>query len=398
MSFVKKSFFQLLFSEKVISLTSEVKNHIIEKKHVISFFGCLLVTLVSLSLLFPDSGNNKPDANYNNNSFNLSNIEPAAGDIVIYRSHDLIYDDAFQYDTNDNIFNNQAKQISQEQIELVAKELRLSGTKKLNTGVVLIPSINTPSISKQAWIKNAVPTDRNIKNDTPKIAIIIDDMGVNKKMSEAIMSIKGPLTLSFLPYASGIREMSQIARKRGHEIMMHIPMEPLNSNENLGTGALFTSMSKQEIISTLESNFGKLNGFVGINNHMGSKFTQDAKSMRVVVSKLKESGYLFVDSKTIGNSVAKDIAANGGIAYASRDLFIDHYDDYKSANESMAQLVEKAKEKGSAIAIGHPKINTIRALYEWIPKLESMGVALVPVSAIVNPPKATDDNKLAMNK
>jgi polysaccharide deacetylase 2 family uncharacterized protein YibQ len=233
-----------------------------------------------------------------------------------------------------------------------------------------------------AWQQHAVSSD---PNDTrPRIVIIIDDMGMNRKHSRDVMELPGPMTLAFLPYADDLAEQTRLAREKGHELMVHVPMEPMKDSLDSGPNTLRVDMTQEAFDAALQANLSAFDHFVGINNHMGSRMTQDRASMDRVMRVLKEKGYLFVDSRTINTSIADKAAEDSGVPYAVRDVFIDHEETYEFAEGALEELERQAKRKGYAIAIGHPKPNTISALKAWLPTLEEKGLSLVPVSAIIN--------------
>ncbi len=216
-----------------------------------------------------------------------------------------------------------------------------------------------------------------------KIVIIIDDMGIAQKLSYEALALPGPLTLSFLPYAQSLKKMTRKAQKNGHELMIHMPMEPVNPKLDVGAIALLDNMEEAEIRHALTQAFKSFDGYVGINNHMGSKVTQNTKIMNIVMETLSQKDLLFVDSKTINTSVAADVASRHGLNYAQRDVFLDHYETDEFVRQSLRRVEEVAHKKGYAIAIGHPKAITIKGLKEWIPTLKEKGFEIVPISAVV---------------
>ena len=244
-------------------------------------------------------------------------------------------------------------------------------------------TLKTPAVRKPAgqyWRDNAVPADASGKK--ARIVIIIDDMGMSRKYSYETIDLPAPLTLAFLPYAPGLDKITRDARAKGHELLIHAPMEPLD-RLNPGPIALLDGMSEQELKDTLRKMFDSFSGYVGINNHMGSKLTQNRPAMHVVMNELAARGLIFVDSKTINSSVAADVAAEHGLDYAERDIFLDHRETLDFARNALLETERHARKYGSAIAIGHPKVNTIQALKEWIPLAESRGFVIVSVSAVV---------------
>lgn len=137
----------------------------------------------------------------------------------------------------------------------------------------------------------------------------------------------------------------------------------------------------------LNKDLSAFSGYVGINNHMGSKMTQDRPGMARVMAELRTRGLLFIDSRTINTSVAADEAEKAGIPYAVRDVFLDHEETYEAVAGALEEVERKALKDGFAIAIGHPREETVKALREWLPTLEAKGIALVPVSAVVTVPE-----------
>ena len=214
------------------------------------------------------------------------------------------------------------------------------------------------------------------------IAIVIDDLGADRARSARAAALPGPLTLSYLSYAADIAEQARAARTAGHEILLHLPMEP-EGRDNPGPGALFVRMANDDIRWRTANALDALPMAVGLNNHMGSRFTRDARAMAPVLEELAARGLLFVDSRTSGGSVAGDVAASLGVAHAGRDIFLDNEIDGTAVRRQLAELERTANRRGNAIAIGHPHDATLEALAAWIPTMNSRGLQLVPVSAIV---------------
>lgn len=234
------------------------------------------------------------------------------------------------------------------------------------------------------WQRYAVPV--TVPEGAPRVVIIIDDMGMDRVQTRAAMDLPAPITFAFLPYAGDLAVQTAMARERGHELIVHVPMEPMNATLNAGPQVLRPSMEAEEFMRVLEGGLSAFDGYVGINNHMGSRMTQDREGMRRVMEVLREKGLLYVDSKTISTSVAEDEAQKAGIPHAGRDVFLDHDESYEAVSAALAQAERKALQDGLAIAIGHPKKETLRALREWLPGLQEKGIHLIPVSAAVTVP------------
>lgn len=241
----------------------------------------------------------------------------------------------------------------------------------------------TPALPKGTppWKRYALASPAT--NGKPMIAVIIDDMGVDKKRSEKILQLPGPLTISLMSYADDLGRLSEEARRQGDELMMHVPMEPMAESVDPGPGALLTSLSEDEIRKRFSDDLDRFSGYVGINNHMGSKFTAYAPGMTLVMEELRRRGLLFIDSLTTEHSVGLDMAHRFGIPTAGRNVFLDNAGDLISVDLQLSQTEQVARKKGNAIAIGHPRDATIQALEKWLPTLEAKGFVLVPVTTVV---------------
>ena len=229
------------------------------------------------------------------------------------------------------------------------------------------------------WLQNAVAP---VIDDRPAIAVVIDDLGVNRKGTAAVSRLDGPLTLAFLPYAANLTEQTRAARAAGHELMVHMPMEPAG-DDYPGPNALLASLEPAELVSRVGSYLRSFPGFVGANNHMGSLLTADSRYMSLVMAELRRHGLLFLDSRTTPRSVAAREARRLNVPYAERDVFLDNEIDLDAVLRQLARVESIARSKGYAVAIGHPHDVTIEALRGWLPTLDARGFALVPISAIV---------------
>ena len=186
-----------------------------------------------------------------------------------------------------------------------------------------------------------------------------------------------------MTYAEDLPRQTAAARRRGHELMVHVPMEPLDEELDPGPHTLRVGLGADELLRRLRWGLARFDGYVGINNHMGSRFTESRDGMRVVIEELKSRGLLFVDSRTIGDSVGGKVAAELGVPHVDRDIFLDNEQNAAGIEQQLARTEEVARRRGWAVAIGHPHPATIAALARWLPGLAQRGFVLVPVSAIV---------------
>jgi polysaccharide deacetylase 2 family uncharacterized protein YibQ len=226
----------------------------------------------------------------------------------------------------------------------------------------------------------------------PMVAVVIDDMGVDHRHSREAVALPAPLTLAYLPYARDIMQQTAAARGAGHELMVHVSMQPqartsvtgqAESGGDPGPNALTVGLSPEEIRRRLDWALGQFTGYVGINNHMGSGFTANRPGMAVVIDELKRRGLLFLDSRTTAASLGDTLAAEAGVPHATRHVFLDNIQTSAEVRARLMELERIAKARGAAIAIGHPHETTLAVLRDWLPSLAGRGLALVPLSAIV---------------
>ena len=238
-----------------------------------------------------------------------------------------------------------------------------------------------PGAVKPAWLRYAVPASPS--GDRPLVAIVLDDLGLDRVRTAEAIRLSGPLTLSFMTYASELPAQTQAARRAGHELLLHVPMEPVDRQADPGPHGLFTALSRDEIIEQLRWGLGRFDGFIGINNHMGSKFTSDERGMVPVMEELRARGLLFLDSRTTPSSAGIRLAIAYGVPHAARDVFLDDDQTPAAITKELARVEQLARQNGSAIAIGHPHDATLATLKIWLPTLGEKGLALVPLSAVV---------------
>ncbi|MBL6942643.1 MAG: divergent polysaccharide deacetylase family protein, partial [Rhodospirillales bacterium] len=138
-----------------------------------------------------------------------------------------------------------------------------------------------------------------------------------------------------------------------------------------------------ELRRRLEWSFGRFSTYVGINNHMGSKFTSNSKAMSIVIEEIKNRGLLFLDSRTSSQTVGAMLARKMGVPVAERNIFLDHENTIEAVHAQLKKVEQLARSAGSVIAIGHPRDVTIRALREWLEGIEGRGFTLVPLTTLV---------------
>lgn len=219
--------------------------------------------------------------------------------------------------------------------------------------------------------------------DKPVIAIVIDDMGDNYRRTKDISSLQAPITASFLTYPKKLDKHIADSLQSGHEIMLHVPMQP-KSNINLSADILTVEMSPAEVRKNFQKMVDRFAHIKGINNHMGSRFTEDKVRMSEIMKVLKEKNLFFLDSKTTPHSIGDKVAKQYGVNYVSRNVFLDNKNDFQYILKQLSRTEKIARKNGYAVAIGHPKSQTFEALKHWLPTLKDKQIKLVPLSEIVS--------------
>lgn len=218
----------------------------------------------------------------------------------------------------------------------------------------------------------------------PKVAIIIDDVGYDKQLVKAFMDLDVPLTFSVLPQSPYLESITRKLRKKDYEIMLHLPMEPIEFPEvNPGPGALLGDMSPDELIAQLNRNIDSIPGIKGVNNHMGSRLTSASEKMYQIFTVLKKRKLYFIDSRSSAETVAKPSARLFQLPFAERDVFLDHFQKSDFIRGQFKELIREARQKGEAVGIAHPHSLTVEIFREELPALKK-NVRLVPASEIVH--------------
>lgn len=215
----------------------------------------------------------------------------------------------------------------------------------------------------------------------PRVIIVFDDMGLDRAAFETVMALPGPLTLSFLPYAPSAPAMAAAARNAGHATMLHLPMEPDGPNDP-GPNSLKSAMTGAAFLRALDWNLSRFDGYVAVNNHMGSRLTRHEASMKTVLAAVKARGAFFLDSKTTPYSVAREAGRAVGAAVYERDVFLDADAGPETVRRQLAQVERIAQETGHVVAICHPRPATLEVLGPWLTSAPSRGLQLATVEAL----------------
>ncbi|MFH1259331.1 MAG: divergent polysaccharide deacetylase family protein [Elusimicrobiota bacterium] len=220
-----------------------------------------------------------------------------------------------------------------------------------------------------------------------EIALIIDDIGGSGKNIDQFLLLDIPITYAILPFESNTKLAAEKIHQRGGEIILHLPLEPKDyPQQNPGKEALFVSMNKAQIVRQLENNLQNVPYLVGINNHMGSRFTEDFAQMMNLLTIVKKKKLLFIDSYTTPRSVTKAVAAKLLMNTLRNDVFLDNQDELNIIIGQLKKLEKLVLTKGQAIAIGHVQRKfTALAIKKMIEPFTKRGIKFVFVSQLAKP-------------
>lgn len=216
----------------------------------------------------------------------------------------------------------------------------------------------------------------------PKLAIVIDDIGEDMKILDGLVNLDFPVTLAVWPNASHTRKAVELIIEKHRDLIIHFPMEPRGYPQyDPGDDALFISMTAEAIKKRVTVNVAKIPEAIGINNHMGSRFTENAPGMQVALAEFKRHGLFFLDSLTTPKSVGRQTAAQTPIPYYERDIFLDNVKDVNAIIHQLKKAENVARKQGSSIAIGHPHPETLAALQKWAKK-RNPGIQILRISEL----------------
>lgn len=223
-----------------------------------------------------------------------------------------------------------------------------------------------------------------------KLAIVIDDIGYHSKEDAAIFAMPREISVAIIPAAPHARTRNQEAKSQGRDILIHMPMQPISAIK-IEDGGLHLGMSAAQVNDRVNTAKNIVHDAIGMNNHMGSAATADVNLMTHLMNTLREKHLFFLDSRTIGKSVAGKVAKEQGVRSLDRHIFLDDSNELANVQHQFQAAIQYARKHGTAIAIGHPRPNTVAVLQAGINNLPE-DIQLVGMSNLwrnekVIPPK-----------
>jgi uncharacterized protein len=273
----------------------------------------------------------------------------------------------------------------------VATQNRLTEDPPVRTGDLLhfklrragVPAIEIEIVTRATPVSGATAKGSGGKEGA-RLAIIIDDLGGDRTAAEAVFALGYPLTISVLPNHEHSADIANEAHGRGFQVMLHLPMQSV-ANEMPEARELRSGMPASEVAAMVDQFLQNVPSAAGVNNHQGSQATADPALMDELMPVLRDRRLFYVDSRTTAATVAYDAAQDFGVRSAFRNVpFLDDVAEVAAVRKQLELALRGAREKGDAVAIGHPRPATLQALREVLPQAQAQGIRLVPASEIVH--------------
>jgi polysaccharide deacetylase 2 family uncharacterized protein YibQ len=219
----------------------------------------------------------------------------------------------------------------------------------------------------------------------PRIALIVGGLGLSDEgTANAIAQLPGAVSLGFAPYGARLDEQAAAARDAGHETLLQLPMEPFDyASDNPGPHTLLTSASDAQNLDDLHWLMGRFQGYAGVTNFLGAKFTADQAALSPVLRDVAARGLLYVDDGASPRSLARGEAAKVKLPAAIADIVIDATPKPDAIDDALNRLEALARANGSALGVATALPVSVDHVARWARGLEARGLALTPVSAIV---------------
>jgi polysaccharide deacetylase 2 family uncharacterized protein YibQ len=232
-----------------------------------------------------------------------------------------------------------------------------------------------------------IPNQPVVESKKKKVAIVIDDFGNNMDGTTEMLNLPIPFTVAVMPFLPSTKQDAQLAHDKGHEVILHLPMEPVRGKKSwLGPGAITTDLSSEEIHKRIVAAIEDVPYAIGINNHMGSKATADERVMTILIDICKEKNLILLDSRTTPHSLIGKMAGQKGVPFSENQLFFDDLYTYSHISKQMVKFKKFVKDRDLVIAIGHvgpPGKKTAQVIKEAIPTIQREAT-FVPLSQTVN--------------
>lgn len=229
------------------------------------------------------------------------------------------------------------------------------------------------------------------KPDGPRIAIVVNGLGIGTSgTSDALAKLPGPVTFAFAPYSINLEQLAARARSEGHEVLLQVPMEPFDYPDNdPGPQTLLTTLDAGQNVDRLHWLMSRFQGYVGISNYMGARFTASEPALGPVLRETAKRGLIYLDDGTSPRSLASQIAGANNLPFAKAEVVIDAVPTAVEIDRALARLEAAARDRGIAVGVAGALPVAIDRIARWAKAAEARGFTLVPISAVANKAKSS---------
>ena len=229
------------------------------------------------------------------------------------------------------------------------------------------------------------------KPNAPRVAIVIGGLGIGSGATQlAFTKLSGAVTFAFAPYGQDIERLVTRARSDGHEVLLQVPMEPFEYPDNdPGPQTLLLSLAAEQNIDRLHWLMSRFQGYVGIANYMGARFTSSEQALAPILRELNQRGLLYFDDGTSPRSLVSQLSGSNGLPFAKADITIDAVPTQVHIDRALTRLEAMARERGVFVAYASALPASIERIAQWAKAAEARGIVLVPISAIAIKPKSS---------
>jgi uncharacterized protein len=249
----------------------------------------------------------------------------------------------------------------------------------------LLPRIAQDGTRPSEAFARPVKPAANGKGNGPRVAIVVGGLGIGANTTaDALRKLPGPVTLAFAPYGGDLERQVARARETGHEVMLQVPMEPFDYPDNdPGPHTLLTSIDAAQNLDRLHWLMSRFQGYVGIVNYMGGRFSASEQGMAPVLREAATRGLIYLDDGSSARSLASQIAGANNLAFAKADIIIDQVPTPADVDKALGRLETVARARGTAVGFAGALPVSIDRIAHWIKAAESRGIQLVPITAVV---------------
>lgn len=239
---------------------------------------------------------------------------------------------------------------------------------------------------------SGVPADFEAAGEVRRgvLAVVLDDVGYQEAALGLLATLEQPVALSVLPGTPRAGEAIALAKRKGWDLMVHLPMEPEAGRAE--PGSIGVADDDATVRARVLAALAAVPGAIGLNNHQGSLATADARVVRAVLAVVKERGLFFLDSRTTPATVVARIARELKVPVLARDVFLDdaaaEARDAGGTTGALEAAWERAlgvaAKNGHAVLIAHPHRESVEFLLRRLPEVSRSGPRPVRVTELLD--------------